>query len=544
MTSVATKFIKFGCGCSFPLLSENKEKRQILFSPKLSELNLECSKTWDLISEGNTKGCFQLESRLGRTMAKRLKPTNINELSGLISILRPGCLEAMREGKSVSNHYIDKKNGLESINFFHPSLEPILSDTYSEMIYQEQAMSITRALAGFDLKQADDLRKAIGKKKADTMALVKNNFVEGAKAKGIVTEKEALQIFDWIEKSQRYLFNASHSISYAMNAYLSAYAKAHFPRIFFASYLRFAKDKIDPQQEIRELVRNANEMGINIHSPDFRLLNELFIIHNKDIYFGLTDIKGVGDSVFHKILSITNDIDINILSWTQIVFTILTNITSTAAQALIRCGAFDYFGRYRSELLLELDICNKITNKEKSICEAMILENNHISIIDLLKLLLDQKINKNRKEIVRTYIDTLIHPPFSTKDKIEWLSDSENELLGVNITCSKLDMYDIANANADCRSFKTSNLAKNIIILGEIASVNTVKTKKGKNPGSEMAFVTIEDQFGTLDGVVFFPEAYAQYKSQLYANNVLIFVGNKNNTKDSLIVEKCFFPTT
>ncbi|MFN9900860.1 MAG: DNA polymerase III subunit alpha, partial [bacterium] len=111
-------------------------------------------------------------------------------------------------------------------------------------------------------------------------------------------ENEAEQIFGWIEKSQRYSFNKSHAVSYAMNAYLSAYAKAHFPKIFFASYLRFAKDKIDPQDEIKALVQNASEMEINVVTPDLRNLNKYFILKNDKIYFGLTDIKGVGDSVY------------------------------------------------------------------------------------------------------------------------------------------------------------------------------------------------------------------------------------------------------
>jgi DNA polymerase-3 subunit alpha len=283
------KYLTFSCGCKFPLGDNNS----VTFDTDVASLNKECSKTWDLISDGNTKGCFQLESRLGQSMSKKLKPSNIEQLSGLISILRPGCLEAYREGKSVSNHYIDKKNNLEDIDYFHPSLEDILQPTYGEMIYQEQAMRITQKIAGFDLKEADMLRKAIGKKKPEEMAKVKKRFISGCKEQDIVTREEAEEIFGWIEKSQRYSFNKSHAISYAINAYLSAYAKAHFPKMFFASYLKFAKDKIDPQQEIKELIRNASEMDVSVTTPDLRNLNRLFVVGSEYIYFGLTDIKGV-----------------------------------------------------------------------------------------------------------------------------------------------------------------------------------------------------------------------------------------------------------
>lgn len=188
-----------------------------MFNADISVMDLECDNTWELISSGNTKGCFQLESRLGRSMAKKLKPHNIEELSALISIMRPGCLEAYRDGKSVSNHYIDKKNGLEPIDYFHPSLEPILKTTYGEMVYQEQAMEIARVIAGFDLKEADMLRKAIGKKKPEEMAKLKATFIDGCEKTKILTKEQGEEIFNWIEKSQRYSFNKSHAISYAMN---------------------------------------------------------------------------------------------------------------------------------------------------------------------------------------------------------------------------------------------------------------------------------------------------------------------------------------
>jgi DNA polymerase-3 subunit alpha len=543
---MSNKFFAFDCGCKFPILDlNNGSVPSINFSSKLSDINLECSKTWDLISEGNTKGCFQLESRLGQSMARKLKPQNIEQLSGLISILRPGCLEAMRQGKSVSNHYIDKKNGLESIDYFHPALEPILKDTYSEMIYQEQAMSIAKELAGFNLKEADDLRKAIGKKQADKMAKVKKQFIDGAKKQGTINEQEAEQIFEWIEKSQRYLFNASHSISYAMNAYLSAYAKAHFPRVFFASYLRFAKDKIDPQQEIKELVRNAVEMDIEIRIPDFRLLNELFILKDKHIYFGLTDIKGVGQAVYKKILTLTKDLDVNSLSWLKIVTDILLNINSTASKALITCGAFDYFKKNRSELLFEYDICTQLTQKELVAFKDYIDVKSNAGIVETFRHIYDNiKLIKNRKEIIGNCIQSLQKPPYSLTDKVEWLSDSENALLGVGISCSKLDVYDISATNCNCKTFKTSHIKDNIMIAGEISNINVTKTKNGKNPGLEMAFVTIEDQYGTLDTVVFFPEIFSKYRSYLFLDNILIFSGNRSKSKDGLIVEKCFNPST
>jgi DNA polymerase-3 subunit alpha len=538
-----SKELVFNCGCKFTTVDDSSGLLKINFSPKLSNINLSCLKTWELISDGNTKGCFQLESRLGQTMARKLKPQNIEQLSGLISILRPGCLEAMRDGKSVSNHYIDKKNGLESIDYFHPALEPILQATYSEMIYQEQAMSMAKELAGFNLKEADDLRKAIGKKQADKMAKVKKKFIEGAKKLGLVNEQEAEQIFEWIEKSQRYLFNASHSISYAMNAYLSAYAKAHFPRVFFASYLRYAKDKIDPQQEIKELVRNAVEMDIDIKIPDFRNLNEFFILKDKIIYFGLTDIKGVGQSVYQKILTLSKNHDIPSLTWTQMLSCVLLKINSTAAKAMISVGCFDYFKINRSELLFEYEIVSGLTSKELTSFDNYAFNNKELCVKDILnRIYTETKLIKNRKESIQNYIKLITSPPYSLIDKIDWLSDSENDLLGVGISCSKLDMYDTSNANCNCKTFKTSITKDNIIIVGEISNINVTKTKTGKTPGLEMAFITIDDQYGSLDSIIFFPETYSKYKSYLFNNNILVFIGNRSKSRDGMIVDKCFIP--
>ena len=538
------KYFTYNCGCKFPV-NKVGDITKIDFDPSIENLNFECSKTWDLISEGNTKGVFQLESRLGKTTAKKLKPENIEQLAALISILRPGTLEAIRDGKSVTNHYIDKKNGLESVDYFHTCLEPILNTTYGEMVYQEQAMEIAKVVAGFDLQEADMLRKAIGKKKPEEMAKVKKKFIKGSKKLNIVTKEEAEEIFGWIEKSQRYSFNKSHAISYAINAYLSAYAKAHFPRVFFASYLRFAKDKIDPQQEIKELTRNAAEMNIDVCIPDFRNLNEFFILKDKRIYFGLTDIKGVGKSVFLKILDICTDKNIKDFNWLEILFEVLLNINSTASKALISCGAFDYFRKNRTEMLFEYDICSSLTKKEYQYTREIISIDKTKNLKEILeKVKQHKKVNKNRQIIIDNLIKSINKPAYSLVDKIDWLSESENALLGVSITCSKIDSYDISMTNCNCKTFKTTLTKDKLILAGEISNINITKTKNGKNPGQEMAFISIEDQYGLLDSVILFPEKLTEYRNHLFVNNVLVFVGTKSKNKDTLIVEKCFMPET
>lgn len=193
------------CGCSFEL----DDKGHIILD--LNNIPLTCKKTWDLISSGRTKGIFQLESPLGKVWANRLKPENIEHLSALVAILRPGCLKALSGDppKSMTARYCDRKNRIEKIEYLHSSLDKILGDTYGVLCYQEESMLIAKELAGFSLEQADSLRKAIGHKLPEVMAKVKIEFLEGCKKTGIVDEQKAEEIFGWIQKSSRYAFNKS-----------------------------------------------------------------------------------------------------------------------------------------------------------------------------------------------------------------------------------------------------------------------------------------------------------------------------------------------
>jgi DNA polymerase-3 subunit alpha len=532
-----TKTAKFECGCEFLVENQN----HVVFDT--DSISLDCRATWALIGSGNTKGCFQLESRLGQSMAKKLKPSNMEELSALISILRPGCLEAIRDGKSVSYHYIDKKNGNESVDYFHPALEDILKSTYGEMVYQEQAMQIAQKVAGFNLQEADELRKSIGKKNTELMAKVKLKFIEGSKKLQIVSDDQAEQIFGWIEKSQRYSFNKSHAISYAFNAYLSAFAKAHFPLEFFCSYLKFAKDKIDPKQEIKELIQNAKSMHIIISPPDIRLLNKDFIIHNNQIYFGLTSIKGVGESIFNKLTEIVKvNKPLKDMSFCELLFFILRNLNKTAASALIWSGATDSYRLSRTEQNFYLESVNNLTDKECDIILSKYLSiNKNNKFQDLLKSLInDSKVNKKRKIAIQELILSIQNPPYKLVDSTHRLSDIEMNLLGIPISFFKTDDVDSHYNTITCNQTKTLNPGQKYNIIGEISQINITKTKTGKNPGAEMSFVEIFDSTGSCDSIIFFPEQYQKFKDLLNISNILMLKGKISGyNNDGFIVEDC-----
>ena len=203
--------------------------------------------------------------------------------------------------KSMTEHYKDRKHLVEAVEYLHPALEPILNTTYGVLTYQEQSMNIAVTLAGFDLQQADILRKAIGKKKADIMAKVWGDFESGCSSQGIVSKEQAQEIFGWIRESQRYSFNKSHAVCYGEGGYWTAYVKAHFPVQFYCSYLDGAQWKQDTGEEVYELVNDAKLADVEVCVPDFRDQEDIPYVKDNKIYFGIGDIKQIGNAALLKV---------------------------------------------------------------------------------------------------------------------------------------------------------------------------------------------------------------------------------------------------
>lgn len=200
---------KFSCGCEIDQLNDIIKEEDGLPSLQINynKLRLDCPLAWKVFADGKTIGVFQLEKSLGQNWSKRLKPIDIEELAALVSLLRPGCLKAIVDGKSMTQHYVDRKHFLEDVVYIDNAIEEILKPTQGVLVFQEQSMAIATMIAGFDLQQADNLRKAIGKKKADLMAKVKGEFLDGIEKTGIVSKEKGDEIFAAIEKSNRYAFN-------------------------------------------------------------------------------------------------------------------------------------------------------------------------------------------------------------------------------------------------------------------------------------------------------------------------------------------------
>lgn len=315
----------------------------------INEIPLDCGATWDLISRGHTIGIFQLEKRLGQDWARKVKPRDLEELAILISILRPGPLES-----EMSQDYVDIKFGLKKSYYLHPSLEPILEPTHGCLIYQEQAIKIVVNIAGFSLEAADDLRKAIGKKKPELMARLKKEFIKGAKETNQIDLEISERIFGWIEKCQRYSFNKSHAISYAMISYQTAWVKCHFKHAFFNSWLTYSHYKQDPKDEIYRLVQDAKLFDVEVLSPDIRRSNvhfELLKTPKKAVAFGLGHIRGVGQAAIKKIVKNKGN---NPENWPEFLSSVPT-LHRNVGLALVKSGACDCYGMSRSQMVLELE---------------------------------------------------------------------------------------------------------------------------------------------------------------------------------------------
>jgi DNA polymerase III alpha subunit len=509
-------------------------------------------KTWKLFAEGRTKGIFQLESNLGKSWSKKLAPNNIEELSALIAIIRPGTLKSMLDGKSMTQHYVDRKHGREEVTYLHSSLEDILKPTYGVLVYQEQSMRIAEKIAGFNLQEADVLRKAIGKKKADLMNEVKKSFIAGAERVGIVSKEEAEQIFGWIEKSSRYAFNKSHSVSYAVCSYWSAYYKAHNTKEFFLSYLYHAIEKQDPHQEIYELVSEAKLFDIQVATPSLNNFADKFNLKDGKIFFGIKDIKSLsgktGDAVIVAINSaeLEKGKKITKFTWLEILLCLGEKISSTAFKSLASVGFFrDFNGSIsRTRALYEYEIFRTLTSSEQKWLSQEYNTMLWPNLLEALKSLAPMKklgggtSKKERQQVVENEIQLLLNPPYSLEDSIKWIIDQEIKFLGCPITLTKVETADTSLANTTCKEIVNGKKGGNICIVANIKLISEYTIKNGESKGQKMAFLTIEDDTCILDNVVAFPSVKEKYKYVLYEGNNLVLCCNTKGKNDSLIIEK------
>ncbi len=266
-------------------------KRDI--KPDIDKIPLDDTSVYRLFSRAETVGIFQFESSGMREYLKKLKPNDLEDLTVMNALYRPGPLDA-----KMIDIYIDCKHGKKEIKYEHPYLEPILKQTYGVIVYQEQVLKIARELAGYSLGEADVLRKAMGKKQTDIMAEQKGKFVEGATGRGI-DKAIAEKIFEQIETFGRYGFVKAHSACYAYIAYQTAYLKVHYPVEFMAALMT---SEMSDSSRIMEFKNECDRIGIELRPPDINRGENDFTVDGSVILFGLTAVKNVGSSAVEAIV--------------------------------------------------------------------------------------------------------------------------------------------------------------------------------------------------------------------------------------------------
>lgn len=515
--------MKFKCGCEFDKLD-------------FDNIDLECSATWDLISSGYTKGVFQLEKNLGKRFSKEVAPSSISELSDLLSLIRPGCLEApFREdpekpGKflSIISSYIKVKDGDLEAEYIDPVLEPIFSSTQGVPVYQEQIMRICTDFAGFNLQEADKARKAVGKKKKDVMEKVKKDFIKGALALGHKKDL-AETVFSWIDKFSGYGFNKSHGVSYAMIAYQTAYAKRHFPIQFFKAMLTNSEGKQDSLEEIQELVHEAKLFDIKISPPCLRLKNADFaLLDEKTIAFGLGHIKGVGKSAISSIKKAADCKSED--EFIKRAFAKGSKIKKNVVEALIKSGALDYLTKNRVEMLVKFRVLNDLTERERNFIFKYV-ENNTNDILGSLQPLLDSKVpNVRRKEKIKEQLSGAFHDLDGNPKKMAMAF--EKFYLGIPLSGSEVDLHYNPQVSIKCRNF-TRLSSGTTGKLGVV--IERVKEIKDKN-GNRMCFLTVSDDTYMIDSVVVF-SSYYKHSSWIIEEGKPVLISGKKD-KESFIARK------
>jgi DNA polymerase-3 subunit alpha len=453
-----------------------------------------------------------------RDLVKRLKPENMEDITALLALYRPGPL-----GSGMIEDFISGKKGKVKIKYPHPCLEPILKETYGVIVYQEQVMKIASELAGFTLGQADILRKAMGKKQKGVMERQRELFIKGAQ-KNNIKKNTAAEIFDLIAYFAGYGFNKSHSVSYAFISYQTAYLKTHYTIEYMASLLTSIMGNND---KVALYIKECRNMNIEILPPDInQSLVNFTVVEGKAIRFGLAAVKNVGKKAIESIIEERkrNPNFISLLDFCQRVD--LRVVNKRVIESLIKCGAFNFIGVKRSQLLAVLDVTLKSGQEyQKS------KRNGQISLFDLFE-------KSNSDKGGGSYQDKL--PDISEFSKNELLA-MEKEMLGLYISYHPLNDYkERLKKIVTSTSIELANLSdRSSVVLAGV--INNLKRKSTKN-GNLMAFITLEDLEGTVE-IIAFPKIYEKCKEMIKKDEIVITEGRLDvaEGKIKVIAEKITF---
>jgi DNA polymerase-3 subunit alpha len=489
---------------------EQTEKKKI----DLSELSLDDSKIYQMISQGETTGVFQLESEGMRRLAKKLKPNRFSDLSAMIALFRPGPMQFIDD-------FVNRKQNPLLIDYLHPNLQPILEETYGIIVYQEQVMQIAHAIAGFSLGRADILRRAMGKKKLSIMKGEKKDFISGCIKNGY-SKKIAEQIFSMIERFASYGFNKAHSASYAMIAYQTAWMKTHYPIEFTAALLSIESDKSEKRMILA--IDDCRRMGINILPPDINISQNDFVIEkdqqsleNKAIRFGLSAIKNVGSVAIKTIIKERKN-NGPFQSLTDFCLRVDTQkVNKKVIESLTKVGAMSRFGK-RSAILATLDQIRQHGEREQ--------KNKTLGQASLFAEQQTKKIIKDKLPQIEEFSD-------------QEIKTFEQNLLGVSLSSEPLWDREMAQ-KFDQKIIDLSDLSAGtkIKVLGIIDNIRVVLTR---SRSQEMAFLTLMDEGGQINTIVF-PKIFSQDQAKLIKGDPIVVIGkiDEREEEKSIIADQIF----
>lgn len=477
-----------------------------------------------MISKGYTEGVFQFESQGMRNVLTQLKPDSVEDLIAVLSLYRPGPMDSIPT-------YIDCRHNPSHIRYKHPMLKEILEVTYGCIVYQEQVMQIFRTLAGYSLGRADIVRRAMSKKKHVVMEKERNIFihgltdengniiVDGCIRRGI-DEKTANSIYDEMESFASYAFNKSHAAAYASISYKTAWLKCYYPREYMAALL---SSVLDNQNKMAVYIGECQRLGIKVLPPDVNESYHGFSVIGGNIRYGLLAIKNLGRQFIDEIITerrykpYSSFYDFCKRLYGR-------NMNSRAIESLIKCGAFDTLGANRRQLLAV----------SKTVLDDLDYESKHnmggqISFFDL------------GGEVEKTSSEPQI-PDMEEFPKNELLH-MENEIAGMYLSGHPMDDY--TEFSRIIKADRTGEIISNesgLYFDGKKVSlvciVSKVKTQLTKN-NKMMAFVNIEDRYGSMEAVVF-PNVYEKYALYLSDGNAILIRGTlnfKENEEPKLICD-------
>ena len=474
----------------------------------LDALPMDNAKTYQLFCDGQTLGIFQFESSGMRDTLRKAKPERFEDLIALNALYRPGPLRG-----GVIDDFIARKHGRVEIKYELPALEPILKDTYGVIAFQEQVMRIASDLAGFTMGDADELRKAMGKKSAEVMEAQRERFVQGATARD-VPKQQATKIFDLMEFFAGYGFNKSHSTAYALLAYQTAYLKANYPRHFMASLLTIEAQNTD---KLSLYLGECRDMGVPILSPDVNASDIAFKVSPDGVRFGLTAVRNVGEGAIASILesrertgrieslfSLCEDVDLRL-------------VNKRVIDSLIKAGAFDSILANGSR---------RAATRRAQLGAVVDRALEHGG-----RLQRDR--DRGQTQLFETLAPDAAGDVDMLPDVAAW-SESEQlayemEALGLYLSGHPIDGYRDQLEAAGARAITSLGVGKAEVLVGGIISAYRPLTTRR---GAAMAVLTLEDRDGGLE-VVVFPKTYERCAQVLAPDRLVLVTGKLDKDEET-----------